>query len=214
MPQKIKLDETREELIPKALKNIDAKVAVEVGVFKAQFSRHILENWDGTLWLVDPWRAFEDGEGYVDASNHREHETAYLEAMQNLTGFERRAFMLRGLSSDMASRFEDESLDFVYIDGNHAYKWVKEDIKLWWPKLRKGGVLAGHDYLDMNWYEDPNFADNGKDKHIWMHPEGGGEEVYGGLFGVNPAVDEFCEEMNLTLVLTKEWLGTWAIEKN
>lgn len=212
MLNKIRLEQSREVTIPEMLKNIEAKKAVEVGVFKAQFSKHILENWPGTLWLVDPWRAFEEGEGYVDASNHKEHQTAYLEAMQNIEGYESRAFMLRGLSSDMASRFEDNSLDFVYIDGNHAYDWVKEDIELWWPKIKQGGILAGHDYLDLDW-TGGEFAENGKDKHIWMKGNEHTELHYAGLFGVNPAVDEFADKNNLTLVLTKEWLGTWIIEK-
>ena len=212
MVNKSKLKVSREVAIPEILNKIGAKVAVEVGVFKAQFSKHLLKNWDGTLWLVDPWRAFEKGEGYVDASNHKEHQTAYLEAMQNIEGYESRAFMLRGLSSDMASRFEDNSLDLVYLDGNHAYEWVKEDIELWWPKIKKGGVLTGHDYLDMDWKKGM-WADNGKDKHIWMTGPEHEKQIYAGLFGVNPAVDEFAEVNNLTMVLTNEWLGTWIIEK-
>jgi hypothetical protein len=212
MVNKSKLKVSREVAIPEILNKIGAKVAVEVGVFKAQFSKHLLKNWDGTLWLVDPWRAFEEGEGYVDASNHKKHQTAYLEAMQNIEGYESRAFMLRGLSSDMASRFEDNSLDLVYLDGNHAYEWVKEDIELWWPKIKKGGVLTGHDYLDMDWKEGM-WADNGKDKHIWMTGTEHEKHIYAGLFGVNPAVDEFAEVNNLTMVLTNEWLGTWIIEK-
>ena len=212
MVNKSKLKVSREVAIPEILNKIGAKEAVEVGVFKAQFSKHLLKNWDGTLWLVDPWRAFEEGEGYVDASNHKKHQTAYLEAMQNIEGYESRAFMLRGLSSDMASRFEDNSLDLVYLDGNHAYEWVKEDIELWWPKIKKGGVLTGHDYLDMDWKEGM-WADNGKDKHIWMTGSEHEKHIYAGLFGVNPAVDEFAEVNNLTMVLTNEWLGTWIIEK-
>ena len=210
---KIKLNNTREELIPTILNKVGAKVGVEVGVFKAQFSKHLLDNWPGELWLVDPWRAFEEHEGYIDASNHKVHQTAYLEAMQRIEGLESRAFMLRGLSSDMAQRFEDESLDFVYIDGNHAYDWVKEDISLWWPKLKPGALLMGHDYLGIDWNNDPNFAENGKDKHIWMFDKVQNKQVYAGLFGVNPAVDEFVEENKLTVTLTSEWLGSWIIEK-
>ena len=212
MINKVRLEIPRELAIVQKLNDINAKNAVEVGVFKAQFSKHLLENWGGILWMVDPWRAFEEGEGYVDASNHKQHQTAYLEAMQNIEGYESRAFMLRGLSSDMASRFEDGSLDLVYIDGNHAYEWVKEDIELWWPKLRKGGVLTGHDYLDMDW-DSGTFADNGKDKHIWMTGSEHEEHIYAGLFGVNPAVDEFVEREGLELTLTSEWLGSWIVQK-
>jgi hypothetical protein len=210
----IKLEKTRGEIIPRLINGLGMTQGVEVGVFKGEFSRHLLENWPGTLWLVDPWRAFDDTEGYIDASNHKHHQTAYMETMDRLEGFENRAFMLRGLSSDMASRFQAEELDFVYIDGNHAYDWVKEDIELWWPKLKPGGLLMGHDYLDMaHWYET-EFMENGKDKHIWMQgPESGYSLIYAGHFGVNTAVDEFIKETGLELTVTSEWLGSWIIRK-
>lgn len=46
--------------------------------------------------------------------------------------------------------YEDNSIDFVYIDANHKYDYVKNDIEAWFPKVKKGGVIAGHDY-DKNW---------------------------------------------------------------
>ena len=201
-------------MVPDILNGNSLKEGVEIGVFKGQFSRTLLERWPGKLWLVDPWRAFDDEEGYIDASNHKNHQTAYTETMNRLEGFESRAFMLRGLSSDMANRFQDEELDFAYIDGNHAYDWVVEDIELWWPKIKSGGYLMGHDYLDMaDWY-DSEFNENGKDKHIWMRgPESNEEWIYAGIFGVNTAVDEFCTRMGLDLVITNEYTGTWIIKK-
>lgn len=54
--------------------------------------------------------------------------------------------MIRKWSKDAAELFEDNSLDFVYIDGDHRPEFVKEDIELWWPKIKKGGIIAGHDY--------------------------------------------------------------------
>jgi hypothetical protein len=50
-------------------------------------------------------------------------------------------------SEEAAPKIPDGSLDFAYIDANHAYEYVKRDIELWWPKIRDGGMLAGHDYL-------------------------------------------------------------------
>jgi len=50
------------------------------------------------------------------------------------------------ISEDAATKFEDDSLDFVYIDGDHRPEFVKQDIELWLPKLKKGGIIAGHDY--------------------------------------------------------------------
>lgn len=139
---------------------------------------------------------------------------AYQETMDNIRGFEDRAFMFRGLGELVVDVFEDNSLDFVYIDGNHAYDWVKQDIQLWWPKLKKNGLLMGHDYILMDWYNDSNFLDNGKDKELWMKgPESSDEYVYAGIFGVNPAVDEWAEEMNKTFLLTNEWTSSFIMVK-
>ncbi len=48
-----------------------------------------------------------------------------------------------------AEDFEDESLDFVFIDGNHDFEYVVEDICKWTKKVRKGGIVSGHDYVKM-----------------------------------------------------------------
>lgn len=165
-----------------------------------------MKNWGGTLFMVDVWRGL--GEEYKDSSNHNMHTNAYAEAMKNIEGYEDRAIMVRGTSEVTSEMFEDESLDFVYIDANHAYDYVKQDIELWYSKVSKGGYLLGHDYIAMDWYNDPNFLPNGKDKHIYA-----ANGFYFGVFGVNPAVDEFCKEHGYTLSITNEWFGTWMIQK-
>jgi hypothetical protein len=200
----VRIEESRESYVPSVVR--DMKVGVEIGVFKGQFSKILLEKWNGTLYLVDPWRAL--GDEYEDSSNHSQHVTAYQEAMENVKGFEDRAFMIRALSTQAANLFTEESLDFVYIDGNHAYDFVKEDIETWWPKLKKGGALMGHDYLNMEWYKDLNGAPNRKDKYIYAS-----DGEYFGVFGVNPAVDEFCAKNDLEGVVTGEWFGSFVIKK-
>ena len=44
--------------------------------------------------------------------------------------------------------FEDESVDVVFLDADHVYENVKKDIPAWWPKIKKGGILAGHDFCE------------------------------------------------------------------
>ena len=53
---------------------------------------------------------------------------------------------LKEFSKQAAKKFLDNSIDMVYIDGNHDYEYVKSDIDLWYPKIINGGVLSGHDY--------------------------------------------------------------------
>jgi hypothetical protein len=203
---KTKLNYDRSYLIKTILNELSFGYGVEVGTFKGEFSKQILNNWNGTLYMVDVWRGLD--ESYEDSSNHKYfNNDTYSDTIQNIIGFEDRAIMIRSTSELASHIFANDSLDFVYIDANHAYDFVKNDIEYWYPKIKKGGYLLGHDYIDMNWQEDPNFAPNGKDKYIWD------ESYYHGVFGVNPAVDEFCEKMGYDLTLTLEWFGTWMIKK-
>lgn len=191
-------------------KYIGVGKGVEIGVFKGEFSKQILKNWDGVLYMVDVWKAL--GDEYIDSSNHAHHSTAYKETMDNIQGYEDRAIMIRTNSKIASEMFEDESLDFIFIDANHAYEYVVEDIELWFPKLKKGGMFSGHDYILMDWYNDPNFLENKKDKHIYTFTTDG-KPFYNGIFGVNPAVDEFCEKMGYKVNHTGEWFSTWWFVK-
>lgn len=210
----IKQKINRLDLIPQLLnQHCPGGKGVEIGVFKGEFTQHILNNWDGTLYLVDPWRELDEAE-YADSSNHKNHNTAYLETMSRIAGHEDRAFMIRALSHQAVELFPNNSLDYVYIDGNHAYDYVKQDIELWWPKLKKGGLFAGHDYIGMDWYGDPNFLENGKDKHIWHFNHATPDQLeYSGVFGVNPAVDEFAKKKKLQFNVTEEFYGTFYVIK-
>jgi hypothetical protein len=200
-------DISRIDLIKEIGKEFPNGKGVEVGTFKGEFSKEIMENWEGSLYMVDVWRPLSNEE-YLDSSNHGNHETQiYGEAMNNIKGFEDRAVMVRATSEIASDMFEDNSLDFVYIDANHAYDYVVQDIELWYPKVKEGGYLCGHDYINMDWNKDPNFTQNGKDKHIYSN------NFYHGVFGVNPAVDEFCEKNGYDSQVTKEWFGTWWLKK-
>jgi hypothetical protein len=202
----IKVDKDRYQFLKEILSQIPNGRGIEVGTFKGEFSKEILNMWDGTLIMLDVWRPL--GGEYMDSSNHVNFENGvYGEVMSNIKGMEDRGIMLRCDSEIGSKIFEDESLDFVYIDANHAYSFVKQDISLWWPKVKKGGWICGHDYLDIDWWNDKNFDKNGVDKHIWN------EYGYFGMFGVNPAVQEFCKETELIPYITSEFFGSWFVKK-
>lgn len=160
----------------------------EIGVREANYSVRLLEEWKGLLLhSIDPWKHFGKDE-YVDVSNRQQstQERNYQTSCSRLARFGDRSKVMRCTSEEAAPRFEDAQLSFVYIDAQHHYEAVKEDIALWRPKIRKGGVLAGHDYLD-------------------------GEIEGAGRFGVRSAVDEFVAERGVKkLVITheREW-PTW-----
>ncbi|MBL9152217.1 MAG: class I SAM-dependent methyltransferase [Verrucomicrobiales bacterium] len=159
---------------------------VEIGVQRATFSSRLLDGWAGArLHSVDPWRTFDDP-AYVDKANAAQEvqDAIYETARQRLARFGERSAIIRATSAEAAPRFADRSLDFVYIDAQHHYEAVCEDIALWHPKLKPGGILAGHDYLD--------------------------GVVAGDLFGVKRAVDEFAAAAGLPVWVTleKEY-ATW-----
>ena len=143
---------TRIDLIRHIGQEFTKGKGVEVGTFKGGFSKEIMNNWSGTLYMVDVWRAIKSG--YNDASNHGEYDGGvYTDAMENIKGFEDRAFMLRMKGEHACDFISDQSLDFVYIDAAHDYNSVYEDIVTWLPKVKKGGYIGGHDYR-----YDPNIG--------------------------------------------------------
>ena len=148
----------RNELGAYYQKHYKTGLGVEVGVQYGLFSQEILKEWKGELKCVDSWEGYED---------------VYGIALNSLGDR-----IVRGNSVDVAKTFKNNSLDFVFIDANHTYKSVKEDIEAWFPKVRKGGIVSGHDYVE---YQD---------------------------FGVIQAVDEFTEgKYKLSLTDEDMWEG-------
>jgi predicted O-methyltransferase YrrM len=72
-------------------------------------------------------------------------ERQYEESKSRLAPYD--CAVIRKTSMEAVKDFEDESIDFVYIDGNHTQKYVLEDIEEWSKKVKKGGVISGHDYV-------------------------------------------------------------------
>jgi len=117
------------------------KVGAEIGVCKGKMSRVFC--WyvpELKLYSIDPW--ISDPNDPYDYAN--DHENNYAHALKILKPFN--VTILRKESMDALSNIEDESLDFVYIDGNHSFDYVVEDIIRWTKKVRKGGIISGHDY--------------------------------------------------------------------
>lgn len=118
---------------------------VEVGVFTGSFSETILKTWHGNhLLLVDPYKAYSKAE-YFDSTQDREQEGVFAEAKWKLRNYPAAEFR-RKESLAAAHDILDDALDFVFVDGNHAYESVTNDIAAWWPKVKSGGVFAGHDF--------------------------------------------------------------------
>jgi len=120
-------------------------VVAAVGSAEGLFDRDILKYWKASkLYSVDNWGKIsgQTGDGGFENDWHQKN---YENAMSLFKEFGTKSVVLRGISWDMAVNVPDESLDCVYIDCCHEYGCVKNDLKAWFPKVKKGGIVAGHD---------------------------------------------------------------------
>ena len=140
--------EVRKQLANKFLSLGHYAQGVEIGVNEGEYSDYILSNCFNIvkLYSVDFWRGYNE----LDATARGDFEAvcAMREAADKLTKHGDRSVIIRATSAVAAPLFKDGSLDFVYIDAGHDYKSVVEDIKEWLPKVRKGGLICGDDYVD------------------------------------------------------------------
>lgn len=120
------------------------KIGVEVGVEKGENAESLLRELNmECLWLVDLWAPYHQS-GKVKSIVVDKH-LDYQRVVKNFGG-KSNVRIVKGESTEIATWFEDKSLDFVYIDACHNYENVREDIIAWYPKVKPGGVLGGHDY--------------------------------------------------------------------
>lgn len=124
-------------------------VGAEVGVYDGWHALDMMESLHiRKLFLVDPYKAYD--EYYESVQNPRKSQKALNERMhvaqKILKKYGARVQFIRKFSEEAAKLIADESLDFVYIDGNHQYEFVKKDIEAWYPKVKKGGIIGGDDY--------------------------------------------------------------------
>lgn len=146
----IQIPNTDRQTLAILFKELGFNTGVEIGVQEGIYSEMLLQaNSELKLHGVDPW-TFYDSAGFFRRQRHLNRH--YNAAVKRLTPYENYTFVKK-LSMDAVKDFEDDSLDFVYIDANHEYLHVVQDIFEWSKKVKKGGVISGHDYyrsLDKN----------------------------------------------------------------
>ena len=119
------------------------KKIVEVGVCDGAYSKILLEaNPDAHIWGVDPFVPLRDYRDYT----RRSTIDAYHQKAMDLLGSSPNYTFIKKLSMDAVHDFEDASIDAVYIDANHDFRHVTEDVDSWSKKVRPGGIIAGHDF--------------------------------------------------------------------
>jgi hypothetical protein len=146
---------------------------IEVGAAAGKYSRvilnnsHLLKFYMLDVWEVMPKEEFPSRANYIQMIRKR-YDSAKNVAIQ----FQNRAVILKKNSREAFKDFEDNFFDFIYIDASHVYKYVKQDIENWYPKVKTGGVFSGHDYMNSERF-----------------------------CGVVQAVDEFCSKIDMVPIV-------------
>ena len=131
-------------------RNKQGLVGIEIGVAGGEHSLSLFKTLDiKRLYCIDPYELYD---GYevgirefgVDRASLSDSE---INARNILTPYLDRIVWLKYLS-DQAFQYINEPVDFVYIDGNHSEFWVNEDIKNYYPLVKSGGVIGGHDFFN------------------------------------------------------------------
>jgi len=147
-------------------------VCAEIGVHEGEFSKRIFDTVrPERLHLIDPWR---QGEGLFGKQAAREQDTmderhAKVRALFAEELAAGRVRIHRNLSDEIVDDFEDSYFDWVYIDGNHLYEYVKRDLELYYPKVKDGGYLAGDDYGVRGYWD--NGVRKAVDEFVWERNE-------------------------------------------
>ena len=122
-------------------------VFVEIGVWKGKSAVYMAEKIKESrkkinFWAVDVFNGMNENPEDKDIKAGTLLKTYY----KNIEPVKEFIQTLIGDSKELYTKFEDDSIDFLFIDGDHRYEGIKKDLQLWFPKIKNGGIIAGHDY--------------------------------------------------------------------
>jgi hypothetical protein len=124
-------------------------VGVEIGVAGGSGSIQMLLNFPNLhLYCIDPWLHIDLQPYEVGGWTQEQHDNGKAEFLNRISLFKDRVTILQ-TTSDIAVYSIPENIDFIFIDGHHVYDQVKKDITNYYPKVRSGGIVSGHDFLQV-----------------------------------------------------------------
>ena len=168
-------------------KELGYKVGAEIGVYKGTYSEVLCRaNPDMKLYCIDPWTTYESEDPEPYGQDQKALDGFHEETKERLSKYN--CEIIKKKSMEAIKDFKQGDLDFVYIDANHSYHSVKEDVESWSEIVRPGGIVAGHDYGHFK-HRDRNL-------------------------GTKKAIDEYVEANNIDLFLINQnYQTSWMFVK-
>jgi hypothetical protein len=134
--------------------NTELRIGCEIGVAGGQNIKHILENCPHItkMFGVDSYSDASWDMSYINLNREfKGFDGLFEEVNSMLSQFGDRAKLIRKFSKEACKDFEDESLDFVFIDASHEFEDCYNDIINWYPKVKENGLIMGHDWYHPTW---------------------------------------------------------------
>ena len=148
--------------LPEFFKEIGYKVGVEIGVYKGEFAK-LFAKEGLKIYGIDPWKPYAGFD--IDSENRTRRQNFLYGHTKRLLSPYKNVVLIRKTSMEALKYFKNETLDFVYIDGNHYLKYVVEDICEWSKKVKKGGIVSGHDYIHPRRVKDKKWGNRIRNLH-------------------------------------------------
>ncbi|MFC1613109.1 glycosyltransferase [Patescibacteria group bacterium] len=128
------------------IKKFNVKNMAEIGVARGHHSMHLLEALpDLHLYSIDPWGHFIKEHKCMFQKEQNKMDALYNYVSSMLKPFKDKSTIIRSTSKRAIKEIKDP-LDMIFIDADHSYESIKEDLGLWWDKVKTGGIISGHDY--------------------------------------------------------------------
>jgi hypothetical protein len=156
--QCVEKSNSRFDLWINLLESFKVKSMAEVGVYKGDFAYQLLQKCDSIekYYMIDPWRNLEDWHKPAN-KNNKIFEEFFLETKEKTSFADNKTVILRGKTTEVVDKIPDNTLDFVYIDGDHTLKGITIDLICLFEKIRVGGWIGGDDFSRSIWQHTPNY---------------------------------------------------------
>lgn len=149
---------SRYDLWAQVITMIGAKSICEIGVWKGEFAQKILDTCENITQycMIDPWTHLHDWNKPFNVES-RVFDEIYIEALNRTSMYAHKVLILRGTTKEKALNIKEDSLDFVYIDGDHTLRGITIDLQRILPKVKIGGIIGGDDFVGSVWQHDEQY---------------------------------------------------------